>query len=595
MKKIIIILSLSLMLAACSAVPVIEPQGPDTVRQTQVALAVEQTIIANQQQTQAIETEVAAFTPTAPLPTNTPQPTETPTNTPENTPTITPTFTPAPTLPQGIDDLKLGSPDASYNFNNKGAFYTYSDATSMVEVKDGTLQFTIFEKIDHTIWSFSSLALQDFYFEISVRMPNNCKGKDRGGIIFGTPVGKTDEGLNYQISCDGQYRLFLYDGNESITLVPWSSSSELNSGPGKTNKIGVIHKGDTIAMYINGKRVHQISDDTYVGKGRIGINMGVDDHKDVTIYFDDAAYWTNTTPTSSVSPTTEFTKTPVTCNWAGVVKDMTVADGTQFPADARFTKVWRLKNIGSCTWTTNYSLVFEDGRKMGGSSIPLPKKVAPGETVDIALPLKAPAEKGTYKGNWILTDAKGKKFGIGSGANKPIFVQIQVAGKSTPFAYDLAANFWTATWKTDKATLYVSGTSEGFNNYVLYTNTFRMESGKWEDEPAIIVNVESEERVRGIYPSYLVKPGDRFVSQIGCIYDNPNCKVKMVLAYQVKGSDDRLVLGEWRESLDGNTTVIDIDLSSLAGKDVIFILDMEAKSQSKTNEVFWFLPSIRNP
>ena len=224
--------------------------------------------------------------------TETPIPTETPTNTPEPTATETLTPTPEPTLPMGIDELNLGNPDASYGFNSKGAFYTYTASDSKVEVKDGTLQFTIYDAISWTIWSFSSLELEDFYFEISVKMPDNCQGTDRGGIIFGTPIGETDQGINYQISCDGRYRLFIYDGIETTTLINWTSSDEIDGGPGKTNRIGVMHRGQKITLYINGMLVEQISDDTYVGKSRIGINMGVDNHNNVTITFDDAAYWT---------------------------------------------------------------------------------------------------------------------------------------------------------------------------------------------------------------------------------------------------------------------------------------------------------------
>ncbi len=228
-----------------------------------------------------------------PAPTDTVEPTEAPTDTPEPTPTETPTNTPEPTLPQGIEDLNLGPADRTYNFDTRGAFYTYSSADSQVEVKDGTLQFTIFDALPYTIWSFSALELEDFYFEISVKMPNDCVGKDRGGIIFGTPPGETGVGLNYQISCDGQYRLFNYDGSETIELVPWTTSSELDAGPGKNNKIGVIHRGQKITLYINGELVSQVTDDAYEGTGRIGINMGVDNHDNVTIFFDDAAYWTD--------------------------------------------------------------------------------------------------------------------------------------------------------------------------------------------------------------------------------------------------------------------------------------------------------------
>jgi len=406
-------LILGLVLAACSGISDIDAQTAESRSQTQVELAVEQTLLANQMQTQAAETEAAVLTQNAPLPTNT----LFPTNTPLPTDTSVPLFTVSPS---------------------------------------------------------------------NTALPTN-------------------------------------------TLLPTSTSLPLN------------------------------------------------------------------TPVPTKKPAPTATKTAVVCNWAGIVKDLTVADGAIFPASSQFTKVWRLKNIGTCTWTTNYKLIFEDGKKMSGGTIALANKVAPGETIDIALPLKAPAEKGTYKGYWILTDANGKKFGIGSKANNPLLVHIQVAVDTTSFSYDFATNFSNATWKTDKSTLYPNGAPQGYKNYVQYTNLFRMETGKLEDEPAIIVNVASGERVRGIYPSYQVKAGDRFVSAIGCMYDNKDCKMKMVLSYQIKGSDVRVVLGEWMETQDGKVTLVNIELSSIVGEEVIFTLDMEAKSSAETNQVFWFLPSVRNP
>ncbi|HGJ66308.1 TPA: hypothetical protein ENS27_13160, partial [bacterium] len=46
------------------------------------------------------------------------------------------------------------------------------------------------------------------------------------------------------------------------------------------------------------------------------------------------------------------------CNWAGFVADVTVPDGTSFAPGAAFIKTWRLKNIGTCTWTGKYGLSF---------------------------------------------------------------------------------------------------------------------------------------------------------------------------------------------------------------------------------------------
>lgn len=231
--------------------------------------------------------------PPAPTDTQAPPP---PTDTPEPTATFTntPTATIEPTLPLGIADLNLGGPDRLFAFDNSSGVYVFGGNDNKAEVKDGTYQFTMVSDLDYTVWSFPfAVVIEDYYFEVAITMPNNCVGKDRAGIIFGTPDGETDNGANFQISCDGHYRLWIYDGNDTINLINWTSSDELFSGPNKTNKIGVMHRGNKITLYINGALVDQVTDNTYVGPGRIGFNIGVDDHNPVTFYFDNAAYWTH--------------------------------------------------------------------------------------------------------------------------------------------------------------------------------------------------------------------------------------------------------------------------------------------------------------
>ena len=52
-----------------------------------------------------------------------------------------------------------------------------------------------------------------------------------------------------------------------------------------------------------------------------------------------------------------------TCDWAQFITDATVPDGTSFAPGTAFRKTWRLRNIGTCTWTTGYSLVYDSGEK----------------------------------------------------------------------------------------------------------------------------------------------------------------------------------------------------------------------------------------
>ena len=85
-----------------------------------------------------------------------------------------------------------------------------------------------------------------------------------------------------------------------------------------------------------------------------------------------------------------------TCDWAQFVADVTIPDGTSFSAGTAFTKTWRLKNIGVCTWTTSYALVFDSGTQMGApASLSFPINVAPGQTVDLTVNMTAPSSAAT--------------------------------------------------------------------------------------------------------------------------------------------------------------------------------------------------------
>jgi hypothetical protein len=125
---------------------------------------------------------------------------------------------------------------------------------------------------------------------------------------------------------------------------------------------------------------------------------------------------TGTRPTST--PTGSATPIPAACDRAQFISDVTVPDGTSFAPGFTFTKTWRLKNIGTCTWT-NYYLIFDSGEKMGGPDQQLiPVSVAPGQTVDLTVTLVSPTTQGTYRGYWKLKNSGGIPFGIGSAGTK---------------------------------------------------------------------------------------------------------------------------------------------------------------------------------
>ena len=56
------------------------------------------------------------------------------------------------------------------------------------------------------------------------------------------------------------------------------------------------------------------------------------------------------------------TATPQTsCDRAEFISDVSVPPNTMLPAGSVFTKIWRVRNSGSCAWTPSYSLNFTGG------------------------------------------------------------------------------------------------------------------------------------------------------------------------------------------------------------------------------------------
>lgn len=135
------------------------------------------------------------------------------------------------------------------------------------------------------------------------------------------------------------------------------------------------------------------------------------------------------TVTFTPSATTINTTTPLPANVdrAEFVADVTVPDGTEFTAGASFTKTWRIKNVGTSIWTTDYTFEYADGAQMSiTDATTLPTSVAPGETVDISIEMIAPSTPGNKVSLFQLRNAKGQPFGVGPRYNDFIYVQINV-------------------------------------------------------------------------------------------------------------------------------------------------------------------------
>jgi len=307
-------------------------------------------------------------------------------------------------------------------------------------------------------------------------------------------------------------------------------------------------------------------------------------------------------PSPTTAPTLAPTPIPLPCNSAGFVKDVSVPDGTEFTAGAKFTKTWRLVNNGTCTWTTDYDVVFSEGSAMGAPAyVALKNNVKPGETVDISVDMVAPSTGGTYKSTWLLRDASDKSFGFGGGKSG-FWVSIKVSGyksdavPSAIFPYDFTASLCSATWKSNAGmvTLPCPNVSQKEEEWVAVAMNPLLEGKQQEDERTIVMHIVSpNDWMQAFYLAYTVKKGDHFIAFIGCMNNNTACETTFSLDYRIdSGAIENL--GKWNESLDGKYQKVDIDLSSFEGKNLSFILGATNKNSSGGVDVFWLSPSIQN-
>ncbi len=130
------------------------------------------------------------------------------------------------------------------------------------------------------------------------------------------------------------------------------------------------------------------------------------------------------------------------CDLAEFIEDLTIPYGSVMTPGFRFMKTWRLKNIGSCTWTNAYYLSFAGGTPFGSDSqFPIANTVLPGETIDLSVTLDSPIRSGIYDNLWVLRNPEGQIISIRPNNGNTLEIKIIVddrinatKSQSTPVA-----------------------------------------------------------------------------------------------------------------------------------------------------------------
>ncbi|MCX6055916.1 MAG: hypothetical protein NTZ74_13580 [Chloroflexi bacterium] len=322
MKRVIpVFVFIALLLSSCSLLDKFSPQQ-------QLSDAEMATRVAELLATMTTPTEEIVFPPTATLrpptlaPTATAQPTmveqtlmpiqtlevggEIPTleittdmiaSTPEPTATLAPTAT--ATVPPADPINKLGSPSSfdPMDSESKWAWPIGSDDYLNVEFVDGFMKMTNLSS-KSAGWRLPLVSQQlDTYIELTANS-GTCSTKDSYGIIFRVPVFKEpDQGYLYQVTCDGYYRLWKWNGRVSpdglaTSLIVWKQSTDIKVGPNQTNRLGVMVVDDKITLFMNGVPLGSVTDTSY-SAGFFGVFVRSGGSTNYTAKLDSMQFWEN--------------------------------------------------------------------------------------------------------------------------------------------------------------------------------------------------------------------------------------------------------------------------------------------------------------
>lgn len=282
------------------------------------------------------------------------------------------------------------------------------------------------------------------------------------------------------------------------------------------------------------------------------------------------------------------------CDQAELISE-TIPAGTEFEAGVTFDKTWIIKNISPCEWSDQFSLVYYDGVGMDGithisfaENLPAGTVIPPGGTATLTLNLRAPYAPGNQVGIWKLRDPSGMLFVPFNAAPEGLTVSINIIGS----IYNFLDNLCEAIWTIDGQPFECDTVSPDRNGSILADPFPMAEENVLRNEPAIALEFPANEHsvISGQFPAIEVHPGDHLHFMTTCGQDLPACDLTFEVGYLVDSTQG--ILGSWHELSDGKMQVVDIDLSSLSGQMVRFVLTTRTNTASLDNQGYWFLPVI---
>lgn len=280
--------------------------------------------------------------------------------------------------------------------------------------------------------------------------------------------------------------------------------------------------------------------------------------------------------------------TPTPCYAAELIRHVTIPNGQILPPNTTFTKIWRIRNVGSCTWPRGSYMVPARNNLWIGTAETNNGTVRPGASADYAVTLTSPNSDGDFTGDWLLRVARNTQL---EPRDRDAFrVRIRVASSPPTILWNFVDNLCTARWRgsNDREVSCPSNPSNR-NPFVLRAAPATLEGGV--AVPAVIWAQPASTRnasITGTFPGLYIRGDERFRARVGCLQGFDRCNVRMQVFYRPLGGDE-VLLASLDEVHDGawHDLVADFSLAPFAGNYVSFILKVTALNERDPSAA-WF-------
>jgi hypothetical protein len=183
----------------------------------------------------------------------------------------------------------LGNPTWVDTFDNAANWTLINNDYTTWEIKNGSLSITGLQAGDIDRWGMSKHPpVKDFYLEIKAKTGGKCRAFDAYGVIIRAP--DSDAGYVFGFSCNGEYRLYKWDGIDFKGIQGFTPSKYIHTGPFAANRLGIMARGDSLKLYANGQLLGEFNDPYYT-EGMFGLYIGPLYTAKFRVVIDEIALW----------------------------------------------------------------------------------------------------------------------------------------------------------------------------------------------------------------------------------------------------------------------------------------------------------------